>query len=156
MEVIRIPGYTEDEKIQIARRHLMSKLMKQHGLKDEEWSISEQALRALVQLYTREAGVRNLERELAGLMRKAVKEIAIKKCKKVIVNRRNLKTYAGIERFSRAETELVDLIGVATGLFGSRLRSFGRYVRDHGEYPADAATLARPHGGHSHPRLYRG
>jgi len=116
MEIIRIPGYTEDEKIQIARRHLMGKLMKQHGLKDEEWSISDQALRDLVQLYTREAGVRSLERELASLMRKSVKEIAVKKSEKVAVNRRNLKNYAGIERFSRAETELVDLIGVATGL----------------------------------------
>ncbi len=116
MEIIRIPGYTEDEKLQIARRHLMGKLLKQHGLKDDEWSISEQALRDLIQLYTREAGVRNLERELAGLMRKAVKEIAIKKSKKVLVNRRNLKNYAGIVRFSRTETELEDMVGVATGL----------------------------------------
>ncbi len=116
MEIIRIPGYTEDEKVQIARRHLMSKLMKQHGLKDEEWSISEQALRDLIQLYTREAGVRSLERELAGLMRKAVKEIAVKKIEKVLVNRRNLKTYAGIARFRRSETELEDMVGVSTGL----------------------------------------
>ncbi len=116
MEIIRIPGYTEDEKVQIARRHLMGKLMKQHGLKDEEWSISDKALRALVQLYTREAGVRSLERELAGLMRKAVKEIAIKKIEKVVVTNRNLRKYAGIVRFSRAETEQEDLVGVATGL----------------------------------------
>ena len=116
MEVIRIPGYTEDEKVQIARRHLMDKLMKQHGLKKEEWSISEQALRDLIQLYTREAGVRNLERELAGLMRKSVKEIAVGKSTKVDVSRRNLKTYAGIPRFRRSEAEQEDLVGVATGL----------------------------------------
>ena len=116
MEVIRIPGYTEDEKVQIARRHLLEKLMKQHGLKKEEWSISDQALRDLIQLYTREAGVRNLERELAGLMRKSVKEIAVGKSKKVDVNRRNLKNYAGIPRFRRSEAELEDLIGVSTGL----------------------------------------
>jgi ATP-dependent Lon protease len=116
MEVIRIPGYTEDEKVQIARRHLLEKLMKQHGLKKEEWSISDQALRDLIQLYTREAGVRNLERELAGLMRKSVKEIAVGKSKKVDVSRRNLKNYAGIPRFRRSEAELEDLVGVSTGL----------------------------------------
>ena len=116
MEVIRIPGYTEDEKVQIARRHLIGKQLKQHGLKDGEWSISEQALRDLIQLYTREAGVRNLERELAGLMRKAVKEIAVGKAEKVDLTRRNLKAFAGIARFRRSEAELEDLVGVATGL----------------------------------------
>jgi ATP-dependent Lon protease len=76
MEVIRIPGYTEDEKVQIARRHLIGKQMKSHAVKKAEWSISEQALRNLIGLYTREAGVRNLEREIANLIRKAVKETA--------------------------------------------------------------------------------
>ena len=116
MEVIRISGYTEDEKVQIARRHLMGKLMKRHGLKDEEWSISEPALRALIQLYTREAGVRNLERELAALMRKAVKEIALGTSKRVHVSRRNLEKFAGVPRYRRSETETEDMIGLATGL----------------------------------------
>ncbi|MFQ5773230.1 MAG: endopeptidase La [Kiloniellaceae bacterium] len=116
MEVIRIAGYTEDEKVQIAVRHLIGKQMKQHGLKKGEWSISEQALRGLIRLYTREAGVRNLERELAGLMRKAVKEIAIGKAKQVHVNRRNVEKLAGVPRFRHGETEMEDMVGVATGL----------------------------------------
>src|SRR5204863_119457 len=75
MEIIRIPGYTEDEKVEIAKRHLLPKQIKSHGLKDEEWSITDDALRDLIRYYTREAGVRNLERELANLARKAVKDI---------------------------------------------------------------------------------
>src|SRR3546814_3293101 len=77
MEVIRIPGYTEDEKVQIAQRYLIPKQMKDHGVKVDEWQMSETALRDLIRLYTREAGVRNLEREIANLVRKAVKEIAV-------------------------------------------------------------------------------
>src|SRR3546814_19230158 len=83
MEVIRIPGYTEDEKVQIAQRYLIPKQMKDHGVKVEEWSISESALRDMIRLYTREAGVRNLEREIANLVRKEVKEIAIGQAEKV-------------------------------------------------------------------------
>src|SRR3546814_18325348 len=90
MEVIRIPGYTEDEKVQIAQRYLIPKQMKDHGVKDAEWSISESALRDMIRLYTREAGVRNLEREIANLVRKAVKEIAIGKTETVKLDRRNL------------------------------------------------------------------
>ena len=75
MEIIRIPGYTEDEKVEIAKRHLLPKQVKAHGLKKGEWSISDDALRDLIRYYTREAGVRNLEREIANLARKAVKEI---------------------------------------------------------------------------------
>jgi len=116
MEVIRIPGYTEDEKVQIALRHLLSKQLRDHGVKKEEWSISEQALRDLIRLYTREAGVRNLERELAGLVRKAVKEIATGKTKSVAVTRRNLEKYAGVPRYRSSETELEDMVGLATGL----------------------------------------
>jgi ATP-dependent Lon protease len=77
MEIIRIPGYTEDEKVEIAKRHLMPKQIEAHGLKKGEWSITDEALRDLIRYYTREAGVRNLEREIAGLARKAVKEIVI-------------------------------------------------------------------------------
>jgi len=116
MEVIRIPGYTEDEKVQIARRHLIEKQLKQHGLKRDEWTISEQALRDLIRHYTREAGVRNLERELAGLMRKAVKEIAVGKVKQMHLSRRNLEKFAGVPRYRHGLAELEDLVGLATGL----------------------------------------
>jgi ATP-dependent Lon protease len=116
MEVIRIPGYTEDEKVQIAQRHLIDKQLSGHGVKKTEWSVSEQALRDLIRLYTREAGVRNLEREIAGLIRKAVKEIAVGKVSHVSINRRNLEKYAGVPRYRMSETELEDLVGLATGL----------------------------------------
>jgi ATP-dependent Lon protease len=116
MEIIRIPGYTEDEKVEIAKRHLIPKQMKLHGLKGEEWSISEDALRDVIRYYTREAGVRNLERELAGLNRKAVKEIAIGECDRVKLTRRNLEKFAGVPRYRFGELEQDDLVGVATGL----------------------------------------
>src|SRR3546814_290127 len=116
MEVIRIPGYTEDEKVQIAQRYLIPKQMKDHGVKVEEWSISESALRDMIRLYTREAGVRNLEREIANLVRKAVKEIAIGKAETVKLDRRNLDKYAGVPRYRYGEAELGDIIGVSTGL----------------------------------------
>ncbi|HIP77249.1 MAG TPA: endopeptidase La, partial [Kiloniellaceae bacterium] len=112
----RIPGYTEDEKTLIAIRYLIPKQMKDHGIKPEEWSISEQALRDLIRLYTREAGVRNLEREIAGLVRKAVKEIAMGKTKVVAVNRRNLAKFAGVPRYRHGEAEQEDMVGVSTGL----------------------------------------
>ncbi|MFZ5789068.1 MAG: endopeptidase La [Pseudomonadota bacterium] len=116
MEVIRIPGYTEDEKIEIAKRHLLPKQIKEHGLKKGEWTISDDALRDLIRYYTREAGVRNLERELANLARKGVKEILMKNLKKVAVTRRNLDKYAGVRRYRFGEVELEDLVGITTGL----------------------------------------
>jgi ATP-dependent Lon protease len=116
MEIIRIPGYTEDEKVEIAKRHLIPKQMKLHGLKGEEWSISEEALRDVIRYYTREAGVRNLERELAGLNRKSVKVIAISECDRVKLTRRNLEKFAGVPRYRFGELEQEDLVGVATGL----------------------------------------
>ena len=116
MEVIRISGYTEDEKVQIARRHLLDKVVKDAGLKAKEWSISDGALRDLIRYYTREAGVRNLERELANLARKAVRDIIQKKLDSVKVDRRNLGKYAGIQRFRYGEIEAEDMIGVVTGL----------------------------------------
>jgi ATP-dependent Lon protease len=116
MEVIRIPGYTEDEKIQIAKRHLIDKQMKNHAIEKDEWSISEPALRNLIGLYTREAGVRNLEREIANLIRKAVRDIAVGKTKQVHLTRRNLEKYAGVPRFQHSETEQEDMVGVTTGL----------------------------------------
>ena len=116
MEVIRIPGYTEDEKVQIAKRHLIEKQMKNHAIKSDEWSISEPALREMIRLYTREAGVRNLEREIANLIRKAVKEIAVGNATQLHLTRRNLEKYAGVPRYRHSETEQEDMVGVSTGL----------------------------------------
>ena len=116
MEVIRISGYTEDEKVEIARRHLIDKQLQANGLKEFEWAISDGALRDLIRYYTREAGVRNLEREIANLTRKAVREIVQKDNEKVSVTRRNLETYAGVKRFRYGEIESEDQIGVVTGL----------------------------------------
>ena len=116
MEVIRIPGYTEDEKVEIAKRHLLAKQTEAHSLKPDEWSITDDALLELIRTYTREAGVRNLERELAGLARKAVKEIVTGKSKRVAITTRNLAKYAGVSKFRYGETEAEDMVGVVTGL----------------------------------------
>jgi len=116
MEIIRIPGYTEDEKVEIAKRHLINKQGEAHGLKKDEWSISEDALRDLIRYYSREAGVRNLERELANLARKSVKEIVTKKTPKVAITRKNLEKFAGVKKFRYGETEAEDMVGVVTGL----------------------------------------
>jgi ATP-dependent Lon protease len=116
LEVIRIPGYTEDEKLHIAKRHLIPKQMKAHGLKKDEWSISEDSLRDLVRYYTREAGVRNLEREIANASRKAVKEILLKGRKFIKVTAANLGKFAGVRKFSYGEAEKEDLVGMVTGL----------------------------------------
>ncbi len=116
MELIRIPGYTEDEKIMIAKRHLLPKLFKDHGLKQGEWRVTDEALRDLVRYYTREAGVRNLERELANLARKAIKDILMKGLQRVTISPRNLEKYAGVRRYRYGEAEQKDLVGVTTGL----------------------------------------
>jgi ATP-dependent Lon protease len=116
MEIIRIPGYTEDEKLEIARRHLIPKQIEAHGLKKDEWSISDDALRDLIRYYSREAGVRNLEREIANLTRKAIKELVTKETKKVSVTSKNLDKYAGVRKFRWGETETEDLVGVTNGL----------------------------------------
>ena len=116
MEIIRIPGYTEDEKVEIAKRHLLPKQIKAHGLKDGEWSIGDDALRDLIRYYTREAGVRNLERELANLARKAVKEIVSGKAQKIEIGPDNLGVYAGVRKFRYGEMEGEDQVGVVTGL----------------------------------------
>jgi ATP-dependent Lon protease len=116
MELIRIPGYTEDEKIMIAKRHLLPKLFKDHGLKQGEWKVTDEALRDLVRYYTREAGVRNLERELANLARKAIKDILMKGLQRVTISPRNLEKYAGVRRYRYGEAEQKDLVGVTTGL----------------------------------------
>ncbi len=116
MEVIRIPGYTEDEKVEIAKRHLLSKQIKAHGLKAGEWSISDAALRDVIRYYTREAGVRNLEREIASLARKAIKEILADEVTKIAVTRRNLEKYGGVRKYRFGEVEAEDSVGVCTGL----------------------------------------
>jgi ATP-dependent Lon protease len=116
METIRIPGYTEDEKVEIARRHLTPKQMSQHGLKKNEWSITDDAVRDLIRYYTREAGVRNLEREIANLTRKAIKDILMKKAERISVTRRNLEKFAGVRKFRFGEAESEDMVGVTTGL----------------------------------------
>ncbi|HYB57826.1 MAG TPA: endopeptidase La, partial [Alphaproteobacteria bacterium] len=116
MELIRLPGYTEDEKVAIAQRHLIPKQMKEHGLKAEEWSISETALRDIIRYYTREAGVRNLEREIANLARKSIKKILSNECKRVEITARNIGKFSGVRRFRYGEVETEDLVGITTGL----------------------------------------
>src|ERR1700674_4022849 len=116
MEVIRIAGYTEDEKVEIARRHLIPALLGKHGLKPNEWSIDQEALLLLIRRYTREAGVRNLERELANLQRKAVKELMAEKKESLAVNLDTIEKYLGVPKFRYGEAELEDQVGVSTGL----------------------------------------
>ena len=116
MEIIRTSGYTEDEKVEIAKRHLIPKQVKESGLRKGEWSISDDALRDLIRYYTREAGVRSLERELAKLARKATKRIMLENLKTVRVTPRTLGKYAGIRKFRYGETEGEDQVGVVTGL----------------------------------------
>ncbi|MFO0068591.1 MAG: endopeptidase La, partial [Alphaproteobacteria bacterium] len=115
-EVIRLSGYTEDEKVGIARQHLIPKQIKDHGLKTEEWSISDDALRGAIRYYTREAGVRNLEREIAKIVRKSVKEIMMGKKTQVHVTNKNLGKFLGVKKYSFGEAEQSDQIGVTTGL----------------------------------------
>ncbi len=116
MEIIRIPGYTEDEKVEIARRHLIPKLLENHGLSEEEWTITEDGLLTLIRRYTREAGVRNLERELARLARKAVRDLEVGKTDKIEVTAELLPEYSGVPKFRYGEIEGQDQIGVVTGL----------------------------------------
>ncbi|MEO1240979.1 MAG: endopeptidase La [Pseudomonadota bacterium] len=116
MEIIRIPGYTEDEKVEIARRHLIPKLSENHGIKDGEWSISDEGLLTLIRRYTREAGVRNLERELARLVRKAVRELEADGIDTVAITEKNLSDYAGVPKFRYGEIDGEDQVGIVTGL----------------------------------------
>ncbi|AIK96724.1 endopeptidase La [Candidatus Odyssella acanthamoebae] len=116
MEIIRLPGYTEDEKIEIAKQHLVPKEMEVHGLKKNELMIDEEVLKNLVRLYTREAGVRNLEREIANLARKAIKEILVDQVKVVSITAKNLSKYAGVPKFHYGQVEEQDAVGATTGL----------------------------------------
>jgi len=116
MEIIRIAGYTEDEKVQIARRHLIPAQTKAHGLEGDEWSLDDEALKEIIRRYTREAGVRNLEREIAKMSRKSVKELLTTKKKSINVTLKNLEDYLGVQKFRYGEAELEDQVGVVTGL----------------------------------------
>ncbi|MCV9965638.1 endopeptidase La [Pararhizobium sp. BT-229] len=116
MEVIRIAGYTEEEKLEISKRHLLPKAIADHALQAKEFSVTDGALRAVIQTYTREAGVRSLERELMKLARKAVTEILKGKTSKVEVTAENIHDYLGVPRFRHGEAERTDQVGVVTGL----------------------------------------
>jgi ATP-dependent Lon protease len=116
MEIIRIAGYTEDEKLEIARRHLLPKTMEHHGLDKKEFEITDEAILELIRRYTREAGVRNLERELNSLSRKAVKDIMMSKKKKIKVTAELVHEYLGVTKFRYGEAEREDRVGLVTGL----------------------------------------
>jgi ATP-dependent Lon protease len=127
MEIIRVAGYTEEEKMQIVKQHLLKKQMKAAGLRPGEFHFSDAALRDLIRYYTREAGVRNLEREVANLCRKAIKDILMKGKKSVHITPGNLDKYAGVKKFRFGEVETHDRVGVVNGLayteFGGDLLS---------------------------------
>ncbi len=117
MEVIRIPGYTEEEKLNIAKRYLVPKQIKANGLKDEELEIADGAIRSIVRTYTREAGVRNLEREISKIARKVVKQILLKPTEKTVkVTEKNLEKYLGVQRYRFGRAEEKNQIGQVTGL----------------------------------------
>lgn len=117
MEVIRLSGYTEDEKLNIAKRYLLPKQMKDHGLKEDELSVSESALRDIVRYYTREAGVRSMEREVSKICRKVVKTLLVKKSKeKIVINSRNLSKYLGVRRYTYGMADEKNQVGQVTGL----------------------------------------
>ena len=134
MEIIRIPGYTEDEKVEIAKRHLLPKMLKDHGLKDGELTIPDKAIRDLIRYYTREAGVRSLEREMGNLARKSVRAMAVERLKlvresndggalhatkealSITIDDELLDKYAGIRKYHYGETDEEDQVGIVTGL----------------------------------------
>jgi ATP-dependent Lon protease len=116
MEIIRLAGYTEDEKVEIAKRHLIQGQRQAHGLEPGEWTIEDGALQEMIRRYTREAGVRSLEREIAKLARKAVKEILTSENKTIVVTKDNLESYLGVPKYRYGEAELEDQVGIVTGL----------------------------------------
>src|SRR3984885_1460653 len=116
MEIIRIPGYTEDEKVEIAKRHLLPKLAKDHGLKEGEWIVPEEAIRDLIRYHTREAGVRSLERELGNFARKAVRDMAVGKMLSITIDEEHVAKYAGVRKYRYGETDEEDQVGIVTGL----------------------------------------
>lgn len=116
MEIIRIPGYTEDEKVEIAKRHILAKLTKDHGLKPEEFIVPDQAIRDLIRYYTRESGVRSLERELGNLARKTVRDLSRENVLSITIDDERLAKYAGVRKFKYGEMDTEDQVGIITGL----------------------------------------
>ena len=116
LEIIRLPGYIEVEKVEIAKRYLIPKNLETHGLKKSEWRINDAAIKDLIQFYTKEAGVRNLEREITNIIRKTIRKIISTKTKKVNITSKNVEEFAGVKKFRQNELEDKDLIGVTTGL----------------------------------------
>ena len=116
MEIIRLSGYTENEKLMIAKKYLISKQIRDNGLKNKEIKIADSAIIDLIRYYTREAGVRNLEREIAKLARKSLKSIIINKKKSLNISKRNLTNFSGVKKFRYGELENKDLVGICTGL----------------------------------------
>jgi ATP-dependent Lon protease len=116
MEVIRIPGYTEDEKINIANKFLLPKQIKENGVKENELDVSEGTIKEIIRSYTRESGVRNLEREISKVARKVVKKIVSGEEKKVTIDVKNISKFLGIKKFKYGEVETEDKVGIATGL----------------------------------------
>lgn len=116
MEIIRVSGYTEDEKVEIAKRHVLPKQLQDHGLKEGELVVPDETIRDLIRYYTREAGVRSLERALGGLARKAVREMAKTKVTSITVDAEKLAEYAGVKKFRYGETDEEDQVGIVTGL----------------------------------------
>ena len=116
MEVIRISGYTEDEKMEIAKKYLLPKQIKENGLKAGEWAVSDEALKDIIRYYTRESGVRSLEREISKLARKGVKDIVTKTKDTISINDKNLNDYLGVKKFKYGEIENKDGTGIVTGL----------------------------------------
>ncbi|HEY2753587.1 endopeptidase La [Phenylobacterium sp.] len=116
MEIIRIPGYTEDEKVEIAKRHILAKLTKDHGLKPEEFIVPDQAVRDLIRYYTRESGVRSLERELGNLARKTVRDLARENVLSITIDDERLAKYAGVRKYKYGEMDTEDQVGIITGL----------------------------------------
>jgi ATP-dependent Lon protease len=116
MEIIRIPGYTEDEKVEIAKRHVLPKLTKDHGLKPEEFMVPEDTIRDLIRYYTREAGVRSLERELGNLARKTVRDLGRESLTSITIDPDRLAKYAGVRKYRYGEMDTEDQVGIITGL----------------------------------------
>ena len=116
MEVIRISGYTEDEKMEIAKKYLLPKQIKENGLKPGEWTVSDEALKDIIRFYTRESGVRSLEREISKLARKGVKDIVTKTKDTIKIDEKNLNDYLGVKKFKYGEIENKDGTGIVTGL----------------------------------------
>ena len=116
MEVIRISGYTESEKLKIGSKYLLPKQIKENGLKQKEVKVADSALESIIRYYTRESGVRNLEREISKLLRKALKSIIVKKRRSCTISKRNIEKYLGVKKFKFGEIENKSLVGVCTGL----------------------------------------